>query len=110
MKTTVKELEGQRDRELAELKERMLRVDRDYQQMIIKCEEFGGFVDRCAIQELLGVSAPRVSVLLRDERFRKCPFGYSLADVKAYVKNRKPGRPKKGSKPFQAEQHEMKLD
>ncbi len=68
-------------------------IERNRDREIEKGEEFGGFIDRYEIAEFLGVSMPRVSVLINTGRFRTCEFGLSLADVERYKATRKAGRP-----------------
>jgi hypothetical protein len=60
---------------------------------IEEVEELGGVVSRPEALDFLGVSNPRFSII--QDRFRTWKQLYSLADLKAYKKNRKPGRPKK---------------
>lgn len=60
----------------------------------IAVADFQGFIDRWELADYLGVSMPRVSVLITSGRIREGKFGCSLGDATKYRDNRKPGRPK----------------
>lgn len=66
----------------------------DEERMLKAAQKLGGFIDRAEIAEMLGVSMPRVSVLINSGRFRSCDYGYSLRDVERYRDTRKAGRPR----------------
>lgn len=58
-------------------------------------ELYGGLVDRHEACENLGISSARFSQLSSRDQFRTHGCLYSLGDVKAYKKNRRPGRPRR---------------
>lgn len=56
-------------------------------------DALGGFIEKHEAMNALGVSRQRFETLVNRREFRIHDGFYSLADVKNYKKNRKPGRP-----------------
>lgn len=82
-------------REKAEHAERLRDINESFSTKLLEAASFGGFVDRHELQDYLGVSMPRISVLISRGRIREGAHGCSLADAKTYRDTRKPGRPAK---------------
>ena len=96
---TVHDLQMELEKRLDQLEQDWLRdgarlKDR-YEDLITEARQLGGIIWRDEIAAFLGVSEPRVSVLISTGRFRSDASGrkFSLADVEEYKRTRKPGRP-----------------
>lgn len=84
-----------REDERKRLEKRLSESWENWSQILERCQQFGGFMDRHEIGQYLEVSEARVSVLINRGQFRHCLWGFSVADVESYRKNRRPGRPRK---------------
>ena len=88
------ELEKALDRAEEEWRGTVAQYQRIYEELLQEARELGGgIIQRNEIAAYLGVSEPRVSVLISSGRFRSGRSGFSLADVDEYKKTRKAGRP-----------------
>lgn len=94
---TIPKIQEDWDRALAEEadrhKEELRNINETFESELFEAASFGGFLDRPELAVYLGISMPRISVLIRDGRIREGQHGCSLADAKAYRDTRKPGRP-----------------